>query len=59
MSSQDTESRGTGKVGWFVIGALAASLAFLALMVVGDLFNAVGSQAQADDQGPALVIEGK
>lgn len=47
-----------GRAGWFAIGALAASLAFVAMLVAGDFFRAVSSNdtVQAD---PPLVIEGK
>ena len=47
-----------GRAGWFAIGALAASIAFVAMLVAGDFFKAMGSETavQAD---PPLVIEGK
>ena len=46
-----------GRAGWFAIGALAASIAFVALLVAGDFFKAMGSEdkVQAD---PPVVIEG-
>lgn len=59
MSLQQSESRRIGRVGWFAVGILVASLAFLVLMVAGDIFKAIGSEAQADTHSPALVIEGR
>jgi hypothetical protein len=47
-----------GRVGWFAIGALAASLAFVAMLVAGDFFKAISSEDQVE-AGPPLVIEGK
>ena len=47
-----------GRVGWFAIGALAASIAFVALLVAGDVFKAASSASDAEDDAPALVIEG-
>lgn len=59
MSLQHSESRRMGRAGWFAVGALVASLAFLVLVVAGDIFKAIGSEAQADTQSPTLVIEGR
>jgi len=59
MSLQQIENRSTGRAGWFTIGALTASLAFIFLMVAGDIFKAVGTQAQAGAEAPTLIIEGK
>jgi len=47
-----------GRAGWFAIGALAASIAFVALLVAGDFFKAMGSEDKVQVD-PPLVIEGK
>ena len=47
-----------GRAGWFAIGALAASLAFVAMLVAGDFFKAMSSEDQVEAD-PPLVIEGK
>jgi hypothetical protein len=47
-----------GRAGWFAIGALAASLAFVAMLVAGDFFKAMSSEDQVET-APPLVIEGK
>jgi hypothetical protein len=57
MSLQHTESRHIGKVGWFAIGALAASLAFVMLILAGDYFRAYGKQPPAEAHMPAVIIE--
>jgi hypothetical protein len=41
---------------WFALGALAASIAFAALLVAGDVFEA--AEGAADTGTPSLVIEG-
>ena len=46
-----------GRAGWFAIGALAASMAFVAMLVAGDFFEAMSSE-KAVETGPPLVIEG-
>jgi hypothetical protein len=48
-----------GRAGWFAIGALAASVAFLFLFVASDHFTAVSGEPVAEAQLPALVIEGE
>lgn len=48
-----------GRAGWFAIGALAASIAFVALLVAADIFKAASSTSDAKADAPALVIEGK
>ena len=47
-----------GRVGWFAIGALAASIAFAAMLVAGDVFKAASNASAANAEAPALVIEG-
>lgn len=54
MTDENTSSR----VGWFAIGALAASMVFVVLFVAGDVFSAVsGPEVTADL--PETIIEGK
>lgn len=47
-----------GRAGWFAIGVLAASIAFVALIVAGDFFKAMSSEGHVDAEPPPLVIEG-
>jgi len=47
-----------GRAGWFAIGALAASIAFVALLVAGDFFKAMSSEGEINAEPPPLVIEG-
>ena len=47
-----------GRAGWFAIGALAASIAFVALLVASDFFKAMGSEDKVNADPPPLVIEG-
>lgn len=47
-----------GRAGWFAIGALTAGIAFIALLVAGDLFEAAHGALDAKAGTPALVIEG-
>jgi hypothetical protein len=46
-----------GRAGWFAIGALAASIAFVAMLVAGDLFKAMSSEDEVRAD-PPVVIEG-
>lgn len=57
MLTQPYAHRHAGKSGWLAIGALAASLAFVALMIMGGLFKAVGTHAHPDAEPPTLVIQ--
>jgi hypothetical protein len=59
MSHDHPESRPTRSIGWFAIGALTATLAILVFFVAGDVFSQLGSEAQAEAQVPALIIEAK
>ena len=47
-----------GRVGWFTIGALVASIAFVAMLVAGDFFKAMSSEDEVKAE-PPVVIEGK
>jgi hypothetical protein len=47
-----------GRAGWFAIGALAASIAFVALLIAEDIFKAASNPSDAKAETPALVIEG-
>jgi hypothetical protein len=47
-----------GRAGWFAIGALVASMAFVAMLVAGDFFKAISSEYQGKAELPVLVIEG-
>jgi hypothetical protein len=47
-----------GRAGWFAIGALAASIAFVAMLVAGDVFKATSSTSDAKAEASGLVIEG-
>lgn len=57
MPQDHTEVHRVGRAGWFAVGALAASVAFVLLFLAGDYFEAAISEPDADM--PALVIEGK
>lgn len=46
-----------GRAGWFAAGALAASVAFVVLLVAGDYFK-TASKPEVAAKLPALVIEG-
>lgn len=59
MSLQDAERRYFGRAGWIAVGALIASAAFALLAVAVDVIHAVGDEAKADAQVPALIIEDK
>lgn len=48
-----------GRAGWFAIGVLAASLAFVAMLIAGDLLKAFDNSPGAKAETPAHVIEGK
>ena len=56
MSLQDSENRTSGRAGWFAMGALTASLAFVILIVAGDVL-AIGKEKQVEAEVPALIIE--
>jgi hypothetical protein len=47
-----------GRAGWFAIGALAASIAFVALLIAGDFLKAMSGENPANAEPPSLVIEG-
>lgn len=55
--ARHTQVHHVGKAGWFAVGALAASIAFVLLFIAGDYFKAVSSEPEADM--PAVVIEGQ
>lgn len=57
MPQDHTQVHYVGRAGWFAVGALAASVAFVLLFLAGDYFEAASSEPEADM--PALVIEGK
>jgi hypothetical protein len=46
-----------GRAGWFAIGVLAASIAFVAMLVAGDFFSAMSSEDEVKAE-PPVVIEG-
>jgi hypothetical protein len=48
-----------GRAGWFAIGVLAASVAFILILVVGDLLKAPDNSRGAKAETPAHVIEGQ
>jgi hypothetical protein len=52
-----TKAVHVGRAGWFAIGALAASIAFVAMLVAGDFFKAISSEDEVKAD-PPLVIEG-
>ena len=58
MPHQQSQIAHIGRAGWFAVGALAASTAFLLLLVAGTYFGASGSEPAAQADQPALVIEG-
>ena len=58
MPHQQSQIVHIGRAGWFAVGALAASTAFLLLLVAGTYFGASGSEPAAQADEPALVIEG-
>ena len=43
MSYHHSSVEHVGRAGWFAIGALAASIAFVLLVIAGDFFNAAAS----------------
>jgi hypothetical protein len=57
MARHHTQVQHVGRAGWFAVGALAASVAFVLLFIAGDYFKAVSSEPDADM--PAVVIEGQ
>ncbi len=57
MSHHQPPVAHVGRAGWFAIGALAASMAFVAMLVAGDFFKAMSSEDEVKDD-PPLVIEG-
>lgn len=57
MSHPHPQQANVGRAGWFAVGALAASIAFVLLFIAGDYFKAASSEPEADM--PALVIEGQ
>jgi hypothetical protein len=59
MARHDTQVHSVGRAGWFAVGALAASVAFVLLFIASDYFKAVSSQPDAEANMPALVIEGQ
>lgn len=59
MSFENAERRHIGRAGWVAVGALIACAAFAMLVVATDLFQAVGEEATADSNVPALIIEAK
>jgi hypothetical protein len=58
MSYHHSTVEHVGRAGWFAIGALAASIAFVLLLIAGDFFNAAASSTDVKAELPALVIEG-
>ncbi len=59
MSLQHSEPRTAARAGWFAIGALAASMGFVMLVVAGDYFQAIGKEANAEAGVPSLIIEAR
>lgn len=59
MSLQHSEPQTSGRAGWFAIGALTASLAFIVLIVASDYVQALGTGDQVEADVPALIIEAK
>ena len=58
MSHHHSTVEHVGRAGWFAVGALAASMAFVLLLVASDYFNAATSEPEVKAELPALVIEG-
>lgn len=56
MPQQQNQTVHIGRIGWFAVGALAASVAFAVVVVAGTYFGASdgGPAAHAE---PAVVIE--
>jgi hypothetical protein len=59
MSDQESDIRHVGKAGWFAVGALTASLAFVMLIVAGDYFRATGNERGDVARNPDLIIEAR
>ena len=59
MPQRDSGIRHVGRAGWFAVGALAASLAFAALTVASDYFQAIGDEQQAEAPTPSVIIEAR
>jgi hypothetical protein len=55
--STKAEQVHVGRAGWFAIGVLAASIAFVAMLIAGDFFSAM-SREDAVKAEPPVVIEG-
>ena len=55
--ARHTQVHHVGRAGWFAVGALAASIAFVLLFIAGDYFQAVSDEPEPDM--PAVVIEGQ
>ncbi len=58
MPHQQSQTVHIGRLGWFAVGALAASVAFVLFLAAGTYFGASGSGGPAAQAEPALVIEG-
>jgi hypothetical protein len=60
MSQHNTKAEPVhvGRAGWFAIGALAASIAFVAMLIAGDFFKAMSGGDEVKAEPPSLVIEG-
>jgi hypothetical protein len=56
MPQHNTKALHVGRAGWFAFGALAASIAFVAMLVASDLFKAMSSEDEKAE--PPVVIEG-
>jgi hypothetical protein len=57
MPQHNTKALHVGRAGWFAFGALAASIAFVAMLVASDLFKAMSSEDEVKAE-PPVVIEG-
>ncbi|MCX7305416.1 MAG: hypothetical protein NTV73_13945 [Hyphomicrobiales bacterium] len=59
MSLHTPGPQASSRAGWFAMGALAASMAFVMLIVASDYVQALGTGSQVEAQVPALIIEAK
>ncbi len=53
-----SRSSHVGRAGWFAIGALAASIAFVAMLLSRATFSTLRAADDVKAELPALVIEG-
>ncbi len=59
MSRSQARKFKVGKAGWFGVGALAASVAFVLVLIAGDLVQGMDTEAAAQTDTPSLIIEAK